>query len=65
MVQGFYEQLVSFANQCRVAYYQNDEPFVSDYAYDMTIRLIKCYEEYEAVKIAENTPTKEVGIGSL
>lgn len=54
-----YLKLVEEANKASVAYYDNDDPIMSDYEFDELMQKIKQYEAHN--RAAENSPTKRVG----
>lgn len=56
-----YENLIKTANKASVAYYDKDEPIMSDYEFDEIMQKIKTTEEEHPEWIELDSPTKRVG----
>lgn len=55
-----YLELVTKCNQAADAYYNNDDPIITDYEYDMMMQEIKNYEKKHPDKIAKESMTQKV-----
>ena len=58
--QGEYLEKVTLANKASQAYYDNDEPIMSDVEFDALMNEIKAYEKETGI-IADDSPTQRVG----
>ncbi|MEH0058374.1 NAD-dependent DNA ligase LigA [Auritidibacter ignavus] len=56
-----YEQLISQVRRHRTAYYQHDEPEISDAAYDKLYRELEDLEAMHPEIVANDSPTQDVG----
>lgn len=56
-----YEELVDEVRRHRTAYYQNDEPEISDADYDALYRRLEDLEAMHPEIVANDSPTQEVG----
>lgn len=55
-----YLELVAKCNQAADAYYNNDDPIITDYEYDMMMQEIKKYEKEHPDRIAKESMTQKV-----
>lgn len=60
-MQQCYNDKLTLALKAEKAYYENDEPIMSDSAYDALIRELKEYEEAHPDEKAPTSPTTRVG----
>ena len=60
-MQQCYSDKLTLALKAEKAYYENDEPIMSDSAYDALIRELKEYEEAHPDEKAPTSPTTRVG----
>lgn len=60
-MQRCYNDKLTLALKAEKAYYENDEPIMSDSAYDALIRELKEYEEAHPDEKAPTSPTTRVG----
>ena len=60
MTNKEYLELVTKCNQAADAYYNNDDPIITDYEYDMMMQEIKKYEKEHPDKIAKESMTQKV-----
>ena len=56
-----YEKMVQVALKANTAYYDNDDPIMSDYEYDEMMMGIKKFEKENPDLIDKNSPTQKVG----
>lgn len=54
-------ELITLLDKANVAYYVNDNPFMSDSDYDLKFKELKELEELHPELIQEDSPTKKVG----
>ncbi|CAH0224889.1 DNA ligase A [Arthrobacter sp. Bi83] len=60
-VRGEYENLADLVRKYRFAYYQEDEPLVSDAEFDTLFRRLEELEALHPELVANDSPTQEVG----
>lgn len=60
MTNKEYLELVTKCNRAADAYYNNDDPIITDYEYDMMMQEIKKYEKEHPDKIAKESMTQKV-----
>lgn len=60
MTNKEYLELVTKCNQAADAYYNNDDPIITDYEYDMMMQEIKKYEKEHPDRIAKESMTQKV-----
>lgn len=60
MINKEYLELVTKCNQAADAYYNNDDPIITDYEYDMMMQEIKKYEKEHPDRIAKESMTQKV-----
>lgn len=60
MTNKEYFELITKCNQAADAYYNNDDPIITDYEYDMMMQEIKKYEKEHPDKIATESMTQKV-----
>lgn len=61
MTNNEYKKMVELANKAGSAYYDQDDPIMSDYDYDIIMRKLKAFESKNPDKIDKNSPTQHVG----
>lgn len=61
MTSKEYREKVELANNANTAYYDKDDPIMSDYEYDSIMRELKAYETEHPDQIAKQSPTQRVG----
>ena len=60
-----YEELVKTIEYHNDRYYNQDDPEISDYEYDMLMRELKQIEKEYPELITSDSPTQRVGVGSI
>lgn len=60
MTNKEYLELITKCNRAADAYYNNDDPIITDYEYDMMMQEIKKYERKHPDKIAKESMTQKV-----
>lgn len=61
MTSKEYREKVELANNANTAYYDKDDPIMSDCEYDSIMRELKAYETEHPDQIAKQSPTQRVG----
>ena len=60
-VTEFYNKLVEVVRKANAAYYDLDEPIMTDLRYDQLMQRVEVIEDYFPELITANSPTKKVG----